>query len=78
MTLEIRYTRPAVLSLSTAECLLEYLSFRHAVHNIYAHNLRSSRLEELIRHLRPCFFYMKADLQRFSSFLLGLDEEPQN
>lgn len=74
MTLEIGYIRPAVLSLGTAECLLEYLSFRHAVRNIYAHNLRSSRLQELSRHLRPCFEQVKVDLKQFSSFLLKLDE----
>lgn len=69
---EISDLRPAVLSNSTRQCLDEYRGFRHVVRNVYAFNLRPSRLKELVDGLRPCYQRVKLDLDRFVQFLESL------
>ncbi len=69
MSAEIDKTRPAVISLSTKARLAELLSFRHLARNIYAFNLRSSRLDALAKNLPDCFAALQNDLLKFISFL---------
>jgi len=69
---EISDRRPAVLSHSTQQCLDDYRGFRHVVRNVYAFNLRPSRLKELVDELRPCYKRVKQDLDGFVQFLESL------
>lgn len=70
---EIRDRRPAVLSQSTRQCLDDYRGFRHVVRNVYAFNLRPSRLKELVDQLRPCFERVEQDLGSFVQILDSLN-----
>jgi hypothetical protein len=56
---EISDRRPSVLSRATLQCLDEYRGFRHVVRNVYAFNLRPSRLKELVDELQPCYNRVK-------------------
>ena len=69
MSGDIDGVRPAILSLSTRECLDEYRGFRHIVRNVYAFNLRSSRVEELVQGLASCYESVSRDLISFAGFL---------
>jgi hypothetical protein len=60
---------PAVIGRDTRHCLDEYRAFRHVVRNVYAFNLRPSRLQELVSGLRPCFDSAARDLLGFAAFL---------
>ncbi len=52
-----------------SSCLDEYRAFRHVVRNVYAFNLRPSRLRELISGRRPCFDSAARHLLGFAAFL---------
>ncbi len=69
MSGEIDGLRPAVISQSTRLSLDEFRGLRHVIRNVYAFNLRSARLNELINHLPDCFNSVKSDLLEFSEFL---------
>ena len=69
MSAEMSGVRPAVIGRDTRYCLDEYRAFRHVVRNVYAFNLRPSRLQELVSGLRPCFDSTARDLLGFATFL---------
>ncbi len=69
MSAEIEAIRPAVIKVETRDCLHEYRGLRHVVRNVYAFNLRSARLNELIQDLTKCFASVSADLLDFARFL---------
>jgi hypothetical protein len=69
MSAEIETVRPAVIKRETRNCLDEYRGFRHVVRNVYAFNLRSARLNELIQDLPECFTAVSGDLLDFARFL---------
>jgi hypothetical protein len=55
MSAEVSSTRPAVIRRTTRDCLDEYRGFRHVVRNVYAFNLRPTRLQELATELPACY-----------------------
>ncbi|MBF0449511.1 MAG: hypothetical protein HQK75_02310 [Candidatus Magnetomorum sp.] len=69
MSAELSSIRPSVIHKETRHCLEEYLSFRHVVRNVYAFNLKSSRLKELIQDLRVCFESLQREMNSFITFL---------
>jgi hypothetical protein len=69
MSAEMEKVRPAVIKRETRNCLDEYRGLRHVVRNVYAFNLRSARLHELIQDLPECFDAVTADLLDFARFL---------
>ncbi len=69
MTVEIEGLRPAVIGIQTRKSLDEYRGFRHVVRNIYAFNLRPSRLDELVSDAPDCLASLTADLLAFADFL---------
>lgn len=48
MTIEIKGTRPVVITKKLAAELLEYLNFRHLFRNIYGFELEGDRLDRLV------------------------------
>ncbi len=69
MSGEIEGVRPAVISRETRNSLDEFRGLRHVVRNVYAFNLRSARLNELIADLPHCFEAAQNDLLDFARFL---------
>jgi hypothetical protein len=69
MSGEIEGVRPAVISLNTRNSLDEFRGLRHVIRNVYAFNLRSARLDELIADLPACFAGVKNELLEFAGFL---------
>ena len=69
MSGEVDGLRPAVISQSTRSSLDEFRGLRHVVRNVYAFNLRSARLNELLVHLPDSFNAVKNDLLAFAEFL---------
>lgn len=74
MSAEIDGVRPAVISRETRYCLDDYRGFRHVVRNIYAFNLKPSRLQELTNDLRTCYGSVVRELDAFAGFLERLAE----
>lgn len=70
---EIEGIRPAVISGETRACLDEYRGLRHVVRNVYAFNLRSARLHELIAGLTDCFNNVQRELLALADFLASVD-----
>jgi hypothetical protein len=75
MEAELPSVRPPVTRRELRHCLEEYLAFRHVVRNVYSFNLKSSRLLELVKGLRPCYNQLREDLENFSEFLNKLGNE---
>jgi hypothetical protein len=69
MSGEIEGIRPAVISQATRNALDEFRGLRHVVRNVYAFNLRSARLNELMLNLPACFDAVQGDLLEFAQFL---------
>jgi hypothetical protein len=69
MSGEMDELRPAVISQTTRLSLDEFRGLRHVVRNVYAFNLRSARLNELLAHLPDSFNAVKNDLLAFAEFL---------
>lgn len=69
MSGEIEGVRPAVISQNTRNSLDEFRGIRHVVRNVYAFNLRTGRLNELIKDLPACAEAVRSDLLSFSEFL---------
>lgn len=69
MSGRIEGIRPAVISRKTRNGLDEFRGLRHIVRNVYAFNLRSARLDELIEDLPACFDAVQSDLLEFAKFL---------
>jgi len=69
MSGEIEGVRPAVILQTTRNALDEFRGLRHVVRNVYAFNLRSARLNELILNLPDCFNAVQSDLLDFAQFL---------
>ncbi|MDA0267751.1 MAG: hypothetical protein O2890_13685 [Cyanobacteria bacterium] len=73
LSAEMGSIRPAVLSRDTRNRLDEYRGLRHVVRNLYAFNLRASRLQELVTDLPKCYEALGQDLTQFCEFLAALD-----
>lgn len=69
MSAEVEAVRPAVINRETRNLLDEYRGLRHVVRNVYAFNLRSARLNELIQDLPDCYAAVCDDLLDFARFL---------
>jgi len=66
---EIKGVRPPVILHSTRIELDDFRGLRHIVRNVYAFNLRSGRLDQLIKRLPDCFKATQDDLLKFVQFL---------
>jgi hypothetical protein len=73
MSADVQGTRPAVLSRESRKCLDEYRGLRHIVRNVYAFNLRPSRLYELVDGLEDCHALLCRDVEAFCAFLESLE-----
>ncbi len=72
MSAEVPGVRPAIITRNTRYCLDDYRGFRHIVRNVYAFNLRPSRLQELVAGVRGCYDSLQRDLVDFTDFLIQL------
>ena len=69
MSATLSTSRPPVIQKKTRYCLQEYLSFRHVVRNVYAFNLKTGRVKELVQELRECYNAFQQDIHVFIAFL---------
>ena len=74
MSLSIPQIRPALISQETEERLLEFLSFRHLVRNVYTFNLDIERVERLVKMLGKTFQGFLEEIDRFLVFLKEVGE----
>lgn len=79
MTILLTDVRPAVLTRETAQCLDEYLRFRHVVRNVYALHLDAERVGTLAAGLRSTYERVREELEEFGRFLgrLGQADEEE-
>jgi hypothetical protein len=63
-----RILRAPVIGATTADCLDQYLGFRHVVRNAYTFNLRPERVRELTRELPACVDALGSDLNARCEF----------
>lgn len=69
MSLDLPTIRPPVLSVETEAQLAEYLRFRHLFRNLYAFDLKWSRVRELAEGVAPLWATTRDELSTFLSFL---------
>lgn len=69
MSVELGDLRPAVISTETRKFLDDYRGLRHVIRNVYAFNLRPSRLLELTVNAGSGINHFKAELLAFADFL---------
>jgi len=69
MSAEVPAVRPAVIDPDTRNCLDQYRGFRHVVRNVYAFQLKPSRIRELIDDLRGCYSGLVRNIDEFRAFL---------
>ena len=71
MTLDIPEVRPAVIDMTLARVLGEYLRFRHVFRNVYGSVLEAERLRSLERRLPVTSAAFRERVQVFLSWMLG-------
>ena len=71
MTLDIPEVRPAVIDMTLAGVLGEYLRFRHVFRNVYGSVLEAERLRSLERRLPVTLAAFRERVQVFLSWMLG-------
>lgn len=69
MATEVAGIRPAVISLSSRDALIEYRKFRHLVRNIYPFRLDSARIQPLVEAAPNVLAQVRSDLLTFAAFL---------
>ena len=69
MSVDVRGTRPKVLSAGTEKSVDEFLVFSYVVQNSRALNLDAERVELLVQRLRPAFRDVRSELLAFADFL---------
>lgn len=74
MALPIEKIRPAVISDSTRNTLMENLAFRHVVRNIYGYELDSGRIQRLLQTTLRTFPVLKGEIEAFAQFLEDLSQ----
>jgi uncharacterized protein YukE len=67
-----RDNRPAVLTVTTAQNLQEYLGFRHIVRNLYSFELDILRVEVLVQRYYSVWQGFDQDIRRFVQWLRDL------
>lgn len=72
VALEVAGIRPAVISAETRKALEELLNFRHVVRNIYAYELKSERVEELVKLTIALFPKFAKEIKVFTAFLMDV------
>jgi hypothetical protein len=73
MAVELPPVRPRVVSPDSAARLMEYLSFRHVVRNVYAFQFEPQRIERLVENLPATFQRIRSELESFASILEQLN-----
>ncbi len=73
-----REGRPAILSISTAHHLQEYLAFRHIVRNLYGFELDIARLERLVANYSAVSQAFDTDVRGFVGWLRQLAMQMEN
>lgn len=76
MILENEDVRPPVLSTETYQKLeLDYRGFRHVASHLYAFELKSERIRELVNDLPATYALLKRDIQGFYQYLRTLAQQ---
>lgn len=71
MTDAIEGTRPAVISAESYQALNEFRGFRHVARHLYAFELDSERIAQMMELLEPTFTPICEELKAFAHFLLA-------
>ncbi|MBS1259528.1 MAG: hypothetical protein MAG551_02600 [Candidatus Scalindua arabica] len=69
MTLELKDTRPAVISKDLAASLDEFLTFRHLFRNIYGFELMGDRLDRLVETFFVVSEQFKKEIESFTNLI---------
>lgn len=75
MCIDIPGLRPRVLSSELCAALDEFMRFRHVVRNVYAFNLDSARVAQLVDEANGLIIRLTAEMQRFADFLEQTGQE---
>lgn len=75
MCIAIPALRPQALSKETCAVLDEFMRFRHVVRNVYAFQLNSERIGQLVEDGQALFDKIESELDRFSLFLMQAGQE---
>lgn len=69
MSAEVPSVRPPIIDSETRNCLDLFRGFRHVVRNVYAFQLRPSRIYELADDLGGCYSSLARNVGDFCRFL---------
>lgn len=74
MALQIPDVRPAVLGPATRTMLDDFMRFRHRIRHLYAWDISSERVAQLIAQVPHVIACLDADLEAFADFLDAASE----
>jgi hypothetical protein len=66
---ELPQVRPAVISKSRRDELIDYLAFRHVIRNVYPFDINARKVEELLDKLSTVHEHLTLELETFCEFL---------
>jgi hypothetical protein len=69
VAIEIPQVRPAVITKSLRDELLDYLAFRHLIRNVYPFDIDEKRVDNLLAKLPTVHGQLSQELSSFCSFL---------
>lgn len=69
MSIELPEIRPAIISNATKQELIEFLTFRHLVRDIYTFEIKPEKLERLVKMLPNTFEHFMKEINDFLIFL---------
>jgi hypothetical protein len=69
VSIEIPQVRPAVISKSLRDELIDYLAFRHVIRNVYPFDINVQKVEELLDKLSTVHEHLTHELETFREFL---------
>jgi hypothetical protein len=69
VAVEIPQVRPAVISKSLRDELIDYLAFRHVIRNVYPFDINTQKVEELLDKLPAVHQHLTNEIEVFREFL---------
>jgi hypothetical protein len=78
MSTDLPGIRPPVITPDSADQLDEFRRFRHVVRNVYAEHLDPERIGKLVERLSATWRQLRAELEMFTQFLVGVSEADDN
>lgn len=69
VSIEIPQVRPAVISKSLRDELIDYLAFRHVIRNVYPFDINVQKVEELLDKLSAAHQHLTNEIEVFREFL---------